>query len=541
MILHQPKGYINKGIIVNHTTGLQPYPPNQKCQWMISHPTAKFIGFTIYLSIDVKSEDRLMICPSDSTSSECSVFPSNNQNANSYLKLRGSKATIQFTSGNHVLSESRGWELSYSVGQCDGKEDLYDHEGVINYSSTNGFLYEKGLTCQWVLRGKPGTVVSLSFTRINISKDLDFLAIYNGATTQIANFSGLYLDSNLPQMNLLGEVLIAFATQTDTGTGWSANFRIASPLNPDSTPVMIVVGIVLSIVAVSFSLAFITIVIFKRKKRLQRRRKFDGTLGLMRAENIIVEGPSSIVYKAVSRDGNHVAIKCTKVSNSQTDLEEEILLKFCSHPNIISLLGYVEVRIQRRELVFEYMGKGNLSWNLQERGENLDWEKRLAIALQISLAVQTLHIYSNKPIYHGNIKSENIFLDDSFNAKLGGFGSASYCKNKMEMAGDIWSFGLLLLELLVGESIINQCTSDLTSNFEINEFVWNYKECLDQRLGIPNEECKIMALVKLGEIAKWCICTGLSGGGNSISSSPKISDVVLGLKQVKQLFCSDSS
>lgn len=119
VMLHQPKGYINKGIIVNHTTGLQPYPPNQKCQWMISNPTAKFISFTIYLSIDANSEDRLIICPSDSTSSECQVFPSINQNAKTYLKLRGSKATIQFTSGNHVSSESRGWELSYSVGKLN--------------------------------------------------------------------------------------------------------------------------------------------------------------------------------------------------------------------------------------------------------------------------------------------------------------------------------------------------------------------------------------------------------------------------------------
>lgn len=47
---------------------------------------------------------------------------------------------------------------------------------------------------------------------------------------------------------------------------------------------------------------------------------------------------------------------------------------------------------------------------------------RLAIALQICSAAQKLQVYSKPPIYHGNITSDDIILDEFCNAKLAGFG-----------------------------------------------------------------------------------------------------------------------
>lgn len=46
---------------------------------------------------------------------------------------------------------------------------------------------------------------------------------------QMANFTGGYLGSNLPGMNLTDLVRIVFSTQTDKGEGWSAKFYISSP------------------------------------------------------------------------------------------------------------------------------------------------------------------------------------------------------------------------------------------------------------------------------------------------------------------------
>lgn len=76
------------------------------------------------------------------------------------------------------------------------------------------------------------------------------------------------------------------------------------------------------------------------------------------------------------------------------------------------------------------------------------------------------------------------------------------------MAEDIWSLGLLLLELLKGNPLADR---DGYKNFrsmaEINKLVGG-QESFDERLDIPKDKCKIMALAKFGEIAKWCISSG---------------------------------
>ncbi|KAL5766346.1 hypothetical protein ACOSP7_016963 [Xanthoceras sorbifolium] len=548
VLLEQPRGHLKGGIVVNHTDGLQPYAPNQKCQWNIQLPNAKFISFNInYLAVAAGSDDHLLICQSHSSTEKCSVIQASNGEFDKKFKVIGSKASIEFTSGDHVPFESRGWELSYTAGLCDGREDVYNRDGTIGYTSSTSFSYVEGLSCQWILHGKPGTLVTLAFTHINISKDLDFLAIYNGTKQQIANFSGSYSGSDFRQMNLTGEVMIAFATQTDKGEGWSAKFHISSPVNRDKN-VLLVTVVILAIVA-SISLALIILAMLKRKRMY--KSSMNSVEGLMlirintgREENRIGEGPSAIVYRAVSTNVNVVAVKARRDMASQTELEEEILLKSSSHPNIVSLLGYAQDGLRRRYLVFEFMQRGSLSWNLRERGGTLNWEKRLAIALQICSAIQMLHMYTKPPICHGNIKSENILLDEFCNAKLGGFGTANYCISNMrnpeltsEMAEDIWSFGLLLIELLRGELIANR---DVYKNFRsrdrINDFVGG-QECLDRRLEIPNEKCKIIGLAKVGEIAKWCIgsCCRVEEG---TENSPKVGDVLSSLRQVKQLFSS---
>ncbi|KAK2641061.1 hypothetical protein Ddye_022824 [Dipteronia dyeriana] len=546
ILVEHPRGLLKGGIVVNHTDGLQPYAPNQKCQWNIQLPNeAKFISFTInYLAVAQSSGDHLLICQPHSSHEKCSVIQVNNGHFNRKFKVLGSRASIEFTSGDHVPFESRGWELSYSAGLCDGREDVHNHYGTIGYTSSTSFSYVQGLSCQWILHGKPGTLVSLSFTHINISKDLDFIAIYNGTKQQIANFSGSYSGYDLPQMNLTGEVKIIFVSQTDKGEGWSAKYHISSPVNRDKNVLLIIVIVVIAIVAVSISLAFIILAKLKRKRMYNSSMNSDEGLMLIRVntrteENRIGEGPSAVIYRAVSTNGNVVAVKARRDVASQTETEEEILFKSSSHPNIVSLLGYAQDGLRRRYLVFEFMQRGDLSWNLRERGGALNWDKRLTIALQICSAIQMIHMYTKPPIYHGNITSENILLDEFCNAKLGGFGTANYCSSSnrtnpeptSEMADDIWSFGLLLVELLRGDPIVNRGVyKNLGSLDQINELVG-----LDQRLEIPND--KIIGLAKFGEIAKWCIggCCRVQQGSDN---SPKVVDVLSSLRQVKQLFSS---
>ncbi|KAI9198702.1 hypothetical protein LWI28_020824 [Acer negundo] len=96
ILVEHPRGHLKGGIVVNHTDGLQPYAPNQK--------------------FAQGSDDHLLICQSHSILEKCSVIIQvNNGEFNRKFKVLGSRASIEFTSGDHVPFESRGWELSYSA------------------------------------------------------------------------------------------------------------------------------------------------------------------------------------------------------------------------------------------------------------------------------------------------------------------------------------------------------------------------------------------------------------------------------------------
>lgn len=58
------------------------------------------------------------------------------------------------------------------------------------------------------------------------------------------------------------------------------------------------------------------------------------------------------------------------------------------------------------------------------------------------------------------------------------------------------------------------------------------------RLGLPSDDCKVVALAKFGDIAKWYIGGSLRVEDNH--ENLKIGDVLSGLQQVKQLFHSIS-
>lgn len=106
--------------------------------------------------------------------------------------------------------------------------------------------------------------------------------------------------------------------------------------------------------------------------------------------------------------------------------------------------------------------------------QELNWEVRTRIAFQVALAIK--HLHSND-IIHGNIKSSNILLKDrEYNACVSEFGitqlhsansplsSAGYIApevtkyNEVSQQADVYSFGVLLIELLLGRAPMNTIT-----------------------------------------------------------------------------------
>ncbi|KAK3006175.1 hypothetical protein RJ639_015711 [Escallonia herrerae] len=180
-----------------------------------------------------------------------------------------------------------------------------------------------------------------------------------------------------------------------------------------------------------------------------------------------------------------VAIKQLNLSGLQGNQEfivEVLMLSLLHHPNLVTLIGYCTDGDQRL-LVYQYMPMGSLEnhlFDVDPHKEPLDWSTRLKIAVGAARGLEYLHCRANPPVIYRDLKSSNILLDNDFNPKLSDFGLAKlgpvgdnthvstrvmgtygYCAPEYAMSGklslksDIYSFGVVLLELITGRRAID--------------------------------------------------------------------------------------
>ncbi|XP_057510276.1 serine/threonine-protein kinase-like protein At3g51990 isoform X2 [Actinidia eriantha] len=142
------------------------------------------------------------------------------------------------------------------------------------------------------------------------------------------------------------------------------------------------------------------------------------------AAKLLGRGSHGLVYKAVLRGGRPVAVKKPSSSSTEADNEMEILSSLHS-PRLVNLLGFTSNPIGRL-LVVEFMSNGTLYDALHSNPRPPNWGRRIRLSLQTAKAVETLHS-STPQIIHRDIKSANVLIDRSFNARLGDFGLAIRC------------------------------------------------------------------------------------------------------------------
>eukprot|EP00268_Persea_americana_P022699 TRINITY_DN2253_c0_g2_i1.p1 TRINITY_DN2253_c0_g2~~TRINITY_DN2253_c0_g2_i1.p1 ORF type:complete len:532 (-),score=98.10 TRINITY_DN2253_c0_g2_i1:156-1751(-) len=192
----------------------------------------------------------------------------------------------------------------------------------------------------------------------------------------------------------------------------------------------------------------------------------------------IGEGGFGTVYKAHLSDGQVVAIKRAKkehYDSLRTEFSSEVdLLAKIDHRNLVKLLGYLD-KGDERIIITEYVPNGTLREHLDgQHGRVLDFNQRLEISIDITHALTYLHLYTERPIIHRDVKSSNILLTESLRAKVADFGFArlgpmevdqthistkvkgtagyldpEYLKTyQLTPKSDVYSFGILLVEIL---------------------------------------------------------------------------------------------
>ncbi|RZC83673.1 hypothetical protein C5167_046459 [Papaver somniferum] len=186
------------------------------------------------------------------------------------------------------------------------------------------------------------------------------------------------------------------------------------------------------------------------------------------------QGTFGRVYKGILEEGQEVAVKRY---DGQEDLWPEVRMLSCiKHPNLIKMIGYCD-KGEEHIIVYEFMSLRSLNLHIHDLKPGkrpLDWKTRMKIAQGVAKALEYLHDQNDPPIIYAGWKNTGVLLDENYNPKLSNFECAKYgptgdystlfsklrygytagsdiCRTgTLTLKSDIYSFGIVLLELISG-------------------------------------------------------------------------------------------
>ncbi|KAI3798769.1 hypothetical protein L1987_34048 [Smallanthus sonchifolius] len=228
-------------------------------------------------------------------------------------------------------------------------------------------------------------------------------------------------------------------------------------------------------------------------------------------DNMVGRGGHAEVYKGCLPDGQLVAVKkITKKEKKDEDRVEDFLselgiISHINHPNAAHLIGFSSDT--DLHLVLQFAPHGSLATLLHNSEERLDWRVRFKIAIGIAEGLRYLHCECHRRIIHRDITASNILLMEDYQPQISDFGLAKWLPEKWVhhivspiegtfgymapeyfMHGivhekiDVFSFGVLLLELITGRRAVDSSRQSLVIWAKPFLEQCNIKELVDPHL-----------------------------------------------------------
>ncbi|XP_010476723.1 PREDICTED: wall-associated receptor kinase-like 1 [Camelina sativa] len=155
----------------------------------------------------------------------------------------------------------------------------------------------------------------------------------------------------------------------------------------------------------------------------------------------------------------------------------------------------------------------------------MTWEVRLRIAIETAGALTYMHSAASFPIFHRDVKTTNILLDEKYRAKVSDFGTSRsitidqthlttlvagtfgymdpeyFMSSQYTHKSDVYSFGVVLVELITGEKPMSRVRSEEGRGLA-SDFLEAMKEnravdIIDIRIKDESKLDQIMAVAKL--------------------------------------------